>query len=154
MFTGPWLPAGISADAAAYDAQFMYTLIAAGIIFAASQTALIAVVWRFRASKNKDATDLAGVEGNRRLETVWTTATAILFLGLLALGGRVWATVQFTPPAPDAETIEVLAKQFAWNFRYAGPDGRFGRTDVRLINDQQEIPSGLTRAIPAARMIS
>jgi cytochrome c oxidase subunit 2 len=149
MFTVPWLPAGISAHAAAHDAQFMYTLIAAGLIFAASQIALLGVVWRFRAAHRPQA--IAGSEGSQRLETLWTTATAVLFLGLLALGGRVWASVQFTPAPPDAETIEVLSKQFAWGFRYPGPDGRFGRTDVRLINDAAGNPFGIDPDDPGGK---
>ncbi len=141
MFNGPWLPAGISANAAAYDAQFTWTLIAAGIIFALAQIALLTVAWRFRATQAKTTAPQTAPSG--RLETAWTLATAVLFLGLLALGGRVWATVQFTPAPADAETIEVLGKQFAWSFRYAGPDGRFGRTDVRLINDAGGNPFGV-----------
>ena len=47
--------------------------------------------------------------------------------------------------------IEVLAKQFAWSFRYPGPDGKFGRTDLKLINDAAGNPFGLDDTDPAAR---
>ncbi len=149
MVTGWWLPTAISGNAVAYDAQFTRTLIAAGIIFAAAQIALIAIVWRFgalpRISGNVEA------EGNSRLETIWTTATAVLFLGLLAWGGRVWAGVQFAPAPPNAEIVEVLSKQFAWNFRYPGPDGRFGRTDIRYIDDAAGNPFGLDPNDPTGK---
>src|SRR5262245_59479735 len=116
MFGRWWFPPAISHDAAAYDAQFMRTLIAAGIIFAAAQLGLTAIVWYFRAGKNSAARETT--PANPRLELLWTVATALLFWGLLALGSRLWAEVQFKAPASNSEVIEILAQQFAWSFRY------------------------------------
>ena len=42
------------------------------------------------------------------------------------------------------------AEQFAWNIHYAGPDGKFGRTDIKLL-DAQSNPLGLDRSDPAAK---
>ena len=42
------------------------------------------------------------------------------------------------------------AEQFAWNIHYPGPDGVFGRTDVKLV-DAQSNPLGLDRGDPAAK---
>src|SRR5439155_4790066 len=81
--------------------------------------------------------------GNNMLEALWTTATALLFIGLMLTGSRIWAAVHFDGPPPDSMRIEVLSKQFAWSFRYAGPDGKFGRTDIKLINDQGGNPFGI-----------
>lgn len=127
----------------------MRTLTATVIIFAAVQIALIGVVWRFRSAR--PAPISSGTARSGRLEAVWTTATAILFLGLLALGGRIWAGVQFTPPPPDSEPIEVLSKQFAWNFRYPGRDGKFGRVNPQLMNDSTGNPFGLDPDDPAGK---
>jgi cytochrome c oxidase subunit 2 len=149
MFGRWWFPPPISRDAASYDAQFMHTLIAAGIIFVAVQVALIAIVWYFRASKNPEPREASTV--NQRIELLWTAATAILFWGLLVLGSCVWAGLQFKSAAPDAEVIEVLAQQFAWNFRYPGADGKFGRTDIRYINDASGNPFGIDAADPRSR---
>jgi cytochrome c oxidase subunit II len=147
---GPWwFPPAISRDAASYDAQFMRTLITAGIIFVAVQVVLLAVVWYFRASKHPETREANRT--NRRIELLWMAATAILFWGLLALGTGVWARAQFKAAAPDAEVIEVLAQQFAWNFRYPGADGKFGRTDIRHINDASGNSFGLDDTDPRAR---
>ncbi|MBC7925561.1 MAG: hypothetical protein H7039_07880 [Bryobacteraceae bacterium] len=51
--------------------------------------------------------------------------------------------MQFTRAPANAEPVQVLARQFAWNFRYPGEDGRFGRTDVLLINDAASNPFGI-----------
>jgi cytochrome c oxidase subunit 2 len=80
------------------------------------------------------------------VELVCTGATAVVFIGLLAMGARTWAGVQFTPAPPDAEMVEVLAKQFAWNFRYSGPDKRFGRTSLGQMDDAAGNPFGLDEA--------
>ncbi len=149
MMTGWWLPAAISRHAAAYDVQFTLTLVAASIIFLIAQFALLAVVWRFRTRGNARA--IAATIQSRRFEIFSTLATAALFLGLLAWGGRIWAGVQFTSAPADAEVIEVLAKQFAWGFRYPGPDGRFGRINIHLINDAAANPFGLDANDPAAK---
>jgi cytochrome c oxidase subunit II len=146
---GWWFPAAISRHAVGYDVQFTRTLIAAAIIFFTAQGSLIAIVWRFRSNARARTADRK--LPNSRLELVWTTATAFLFLGLLLMGGHVWASVQFSAAPPNSEVIEVLAKQFAWNFRYAGPDGRFGRTDIHLINDADNNPFGLDERDPFAK---
>lgn len=40
------------------------------------------------------------------------------------------------PPPPDALRVEVVAQQWAWRFRYAGPDEVFGTDDdVATVND-------------------
>ena len=49
-----------------------------------------------------------------------------------------------------AREVRIAAEQFAWNIHYAGPDGKFGRTDITLI-DVQSNPLGLDRNDPAAK---
>jgi cytochrome c oxidase subunit 2 len=147
MPNGWWFPAPISHQALGYDAQFMRTLFACIVIFVLAQVGLIGIVWHYRARRTAGKIKIV----NSKLEPIWTSAIAILFLGLLALGGGAWAGVQFTPAPRDAEEVEVLAKQFTWSFRYAGSDGRFGRTDIRLVNDASGNPFGLDDQDPAAK---
>ena len=104
-----WFPPPINAHGIAYDEQFMRTLWVTGIIFVLAQFALGWVIFRFR----NDGKRADYSHGNNRLETVWTSATALLFLGLVLAGSKIWATVHFDAPPADAVPIEVLAKQFA-----------------------------------------
>jgi cytochrome c oxidase subunit 2 len=40
------------------------------------------------------------------------------------------------PTGPEVVKVEILPQQWAWNIRYAGPDGRFGTSDdVTTLND-------------------
>jgi cytochrome c oxidase subunit 2 len=63
----------------------------------------------------------------------------------------IWAArVDHIPPESQALVVEVTGEQFAWNIHYAGPDGKFGRSDIKLI-DLQSNPLGIDRSDPAAK---
>ncbi len=149
MIDAWWLPPPISRHAIAHDAQFIRTFTVTALIFIMAQFALVAIVWKYRASARSD--EAAVPSDGKRLELFWLTATTVLFLGLLLMGAKTWAGVQFTEAPRDAEPVEVLARQFAWNFRYPGADRRFGRTDISLINEASGNPFGLDDADPASR---
>jgi cytochrome c oxidase subunit 2 len=142
-----WFPPPITQHGYLYDVQFMRTLVVVGIIFVLAQAALGYVVVRFR----DDGGRAGHSHGNNRLETIWTTATAVLFLGLVVMGTKVWADVHFDQAPADAMPVEVLARQFAWNFRYPGPDGKFGRTDLHFVNDAAGNPFGIDEKDPAGK---
>jgi cytochrome c oxidase subunit 2 len=142
-----WFPPPISAHGINYDAQFMRTLVVVGIIFILAQFALGYVIVKFR----NDGRRAGYSHGNNKLEAVWTSATALLFLGLVIMGTRIWAGVHFDEAPADSIVVEVTAKQFAWTFRYAGPDGKFGHTDLKLVNDSGGNPLGIDDKDPAGK---
>jgi cytochrome c oxidase subunit 2 len=138
-----WLPVDISAHGPAMDHQIILTLIIAGIIFVLAQLGLALFVWKYR--ERRDGRKAAYSTGNSRLEMLWTTAAAVVFIGLNLLGYRVWARMYFTGPQPGAMQIEVQGQQFAWYFRYPGPDGKFGPTHVDKVDDATGNFFGLDR---------
>jgi len=70
---------------------------------------------------------------------------------LFAFSIPLWAArVDHVPSEKEALVVQVTAEQFAWNIHYAGPDGVFGRTDLKLL-DLQSNPLGLDRNDPAAK---
>lgn len=143
-----WFPQGISNYAPQIDAQFGRTLAVVGVAFALAQVALGYVVFRF--GSNRDGAAVYD-KGSNRLEMTWTLLTAAVFVTLAVLGQRVWAQLHFHDAPANAVVIEVTAQQFAWTYRYPGPDGKFGRTDPRLIDDSAGNPLGLDDRDPAAR---
>ena len=55
---------------------------------------------------------------------------------LVGLSMPAWARIKNEFPNPDESTIvRVVAQQFAWNVHYAGPDGVFGPTNIKLIDE-------------------
>jgi cytochrome c oxidase subunit 2 len=104
---------------------------------------------RFRRSRHP-AANYAGV----RSHTSSYFEVGVLVVELVLLFGfsiPIWAArVDRIPPESEALVVHVTAEQFAWNVRYAGPDGVFGRTDIKLI-DLQSNPLGVDRSDPAAK---
>ncbi len=125
-----WMPKVASLNGVAMDKQFFHTYIAMGVVFLAAQLALGLFVWRYR--DRGDQTKVQYSHGNTRLEVVWTLLTAILFIGLNLTGSKIWAESRFMSAKPDAVQVEVTGLQFAWYFRYPGPDHKFARTKAEL----------------------
>ena len=128
-----WTPQLASVHGQAIDHQLVVTLTVAGVVFFLAHLALGYFVWRYRLRGTQEPARYWS--DSPKLEAVWTIATAVLFVSLAIQGNRVWAGYFNQSVAPGALTIEVTAQQFAWNIRYPGADGRFGRTDPRLIDD-------------------
>ncbi len=148
LFAAPpaWFPIPISALATSFDTQFTRTLWLTGFGFLLVQVLLVYVIVRYRMRAGGEA---AKFTGNPRLEVIWTSIIAVLFFGLALMGMPVFTGPHLGPEAKGAEIIEVDAHQFAWTFRYPGPDGIFGRTDLKLISDAGGNPLGLDPADPA-----
>ncbi len=76
---------------------------------------------------------------------------ALIEIGLLIFYAiPAWATrVKAFPAESEAVVVRVVAEQFAWNVHYPGPDGKFGRTDIKLVSADN--PLGLDRSDPNAK---
>jgi cytochrome c oxidase subunit 2 len=146
-----WLPPGMSAAAAGIDRQFTVTFIAVGVVFVLAQCALGYLVWKYR--DRSDAAKVTYSHGNTKLEILWTALTAILFVGMNLMGSPIWASQRFDSAKTGAIPVEVTGMQFAWYFRYAGPDGNFGKTDLKMVDPSSgnESAIGLDTADPASK---
>lgn len=139
-----WLPPDISTHGARIDRQLNETMVAAGALFVLGQLALAAFVWRFSGSEAGPVRSFPG--GPTPLVVMATVLVGIEILVLTFVGSKVWADVYQTPPAPGALQIEMQAEQFAFYFRYAGADGKFGAMHPELMNDATENFFGLDPA--------
>lgn len=65
---------------------------------------------------------------------------------LVVFSMPVLAKYKNEPPKPTDNPFEVhvVAQQFAWNIHYPGPDGVFGKRDIKLVKDATN-PIGLDR---------
>jgi cytochrome c oxidase subunit 2 len=122
-----------------------------GIVFVAAQVALGYLVWKYR--ERPSAEPVKYSHGNTTLELLWTALTAVLFIGLNLMGSHVWASERFAPAETGALPVEVTGMQFAWYFRYAGADGKFGATEAKLMDPSagNEAAIGLDTSDPAAK---
>lgn len=136
------LPALASEERGLVDRAIEWNLWITGAVFVGAHLALAASLVRARRRP---------VPESARLEASWTVGTGIVLVALLLLAEtdiRALATLRDATEEPLE--VEVVGQQFAWNFRLAGEDGLFGKTDPRL-QDQFEMNFiGLDRSDPAA----
>lgn len=135
-------PVDISVHGHLIDEQFADTMVEAGICFLVSQIVLGFFIWRYsnRPREEKIKRFPGGATG--------LVAAAVIVVGLevMALGAfgtRAWASIYFTPPAANAIRVQAQAGQFAFYFRYPGPDGSFGPIHPEQINEATENFFGL-----------
>jgi cytochrome c oxidase subunit II len=137
-----WLPVDISAHGHAIDHQLSETMVSSGILFVVSQLALAAFVWRF--GDRRDGRAVTTFPGGVTPMVVFAVVlVGAEVLALTFVGSKVWAGIYQTPPDPNALQIDVQSEQFAFYFRYPGPDGKFGATHPDLINEASENYFGL-----------
>jgi cytochrome c oxidase subunit II len=90
-------------------------------------------VWRFHHSRNPKA-DYHGVR-NHASSYIELTVAGIEAILLIFVAVPLWAKAVDKFPAADQSTVvQVVAQQYAWNFRYPGPDGKFGRQDMTFVS--------------------
>jgi cytochrome c oxidase subunit II len=137
-----WMAPDISTHGQPIDDQMSETMAEAGISFLASQIILALFIWKFSNSKPGDK--IKNFPGGAKA-MVWAAfllvGTEVLALGLF--GVKAWANVYFTPPSADAMPIQVQAGQFAFYFRYPGPDGKFGAIHPEMISEANQNFFGL-----------
>jgi cytochrome c oxidase subunit 2 len=130
-----WLPPLASRHGSGIDAMLHYLLVTVGALFLAACLALAYFIWR-GSRRDQIGRRMASHRMELRVSAVLGIGMAIIAEGgVLAIGMPVWTEYFDAVPPADAIAIEVTAQQFMWNVRYPGPDGHFGRTDARLIDD-------------------
>jgi cytochrome c oxidase subunit 2 len=148
MFIGQkwWFPPLISEHGKSIDGVFNAVLIVTGIAFVVVQAMLGFFVARYGASGTEKA---AYWHDNPKAEMILLIGTAVILTSLVFMGQRAWADIFFSEKPKDAIEIHVTAHQFAWEFHYPGPDGKFGETKDSLITGTN--PLGLDENDPNAK---
>ncbi|HZD93963.1 MAG TPA: cytochrome C oxidase subunit II [Candidatus Sulfotelmatobacter sp.] len=142
-----WFPAGASTQAALLDHDFYIAFWVLGALFIAGQVVLAWVL-----KKRGSAQPSRHWYGNGRFEIGWTLAIAAIFFWFHISGGRLWSSIMHPDEHAGQLHIDVTGAQFQWYFRYAGPDGIFGRTDaVKFGKADEGNALGIDPADPAGR---
>ncbi|MDE3104065.1 MAG: cupredoxin domain-containing protein [Acidobacteriota bacterium] len=133
------LPADASAHGPAVDRQLILNLaLALALLTLAHGLLLGGLLLRRRATTGSVW----------RLEYLPLAALTVLFAGLAIRSEQLWARTHTTGADPAAMQVEVTGMQFAWYFRYPGPDATFGRTRPELVAPAEANPVGLDPADP------
>ncbi len=128
------LPQDISLHGHLIDEQYTDTMWEAGISFLASQILLAIFIWKYsKPAPNAGIKRFPGGAAALVIAAFVLVGTEVLALGVF--GAKAWGQAYFTPPSADALPVQVQAGQFAFYFRYPGPDGNFGPIHPNLISE-------------------
>lgn len=144
-----FLPDLASAHGGDLDRLTFYIHVLMTILFVGWGIYFIVALVKFRASAHPVANpDGVQSHASSYIEVAVVIAEAVLLLGFSV---PLWAArVDQFPADKDATRVRVIAQQFAWNIHYPGPDGIFGKTDIKQL-DSQANPIGLDKNDPAAK---
>ena len=137
-----WMSVDISVHGPKIDSQIEETLLGAGTLFIAGQ--LVLAAFAFLYGDSKGARKMKSFPGGAKPLVIFAfVVVGIEILVLSFVGSKAWGAVYFTPPDPNSVRVDVQAGQFAFYFRYPGPDGTFGPLHPELINEGTQNYFGL-----------
>jgi cytochrome c oxidase subunit 2 len=131
-----WFPELASVHGADIDSVFTAVLIVTGIAFVVTQAVLGYFVARYGSAGSEKADYW---HDNPKGEFFLLTGTALILVILVFMGQSVWLKYYFSGLPENAITVQVTAQQFQWQFHLAGADGKFGRTDLRLVDNINQV---------------
>jgi len=128
------------------DSLFWMITLLVGVSFLIVLVMLLTTVLRDRARPGVKAHYDAGASLHDKRFTA--VVSVVVFLALDA--SVLWVTMHdlretvwnIPNAAPDAVRVELLAQQWAWNFRTAGADGKFGTEDDVVSINELHVPEG------------
>ena len=140
LLLAPWfLPSDASAHGPALDHHLLLNLWIALTLLTLAHIILLAGLLARRHSAQKNFW---------LIEYLPLIALAILFATLTIKAERLWAATRYTGASLTALQVEVTGVQFAWYFRYPGPDETFGITRPHLVAPGEGNPLGLDPTDP------
>ena len=143
VFT-PWWWTDIASNWGAMDDTIVLTFWIGGGVFIAVCLFMIYCVFKF---SYKEGRKVEYKPEDNKLEIILTVVTTLGVAALLAPGLIVWNQYINTPP--NAINIEVMARQWGWQYRLPGEDGKLGTSNVVNINDEN--PFGINLDDPNGR---
>jgi len=133
-----WLPDAGSTFAGPIDTMFLVILIITGIALVVVEVGVVTFVIRYRARPGRKA---FYTHGSTRAEVIWTAIPAVTMVALGLVSNHYWVLMKNAKSIPpNAIHIGVHGKQFEWQMRYAGADGKLGTDDDLEVRNQLHIP--------------
>jgi cytochrome c oxidase subunit 2 len=140
-----WQTPDVSKDGWRPEALFWYTTLFCVIAFTLVVAALVAFSLKYRARSGHTATYDHGT--SRTSYAVTAVLAAIVFIlidtNLVRVSQVDIGEYLFNwPTSADTVKVEVMPQQWAWNVRYAGPDGIFNTADDIVTLNELRVPVG------------
>src|SRR5438477_9321518 len=126
------LPVAASAHAGEIDNMLVLVHWLMLVLFVGWGLFFVYALFKFRRRANPKA-DYAGAHGklSKGLEILIVVVEMVL---LIVYAIPAWARRVTFPEESQATVVRVVGHQFAWEIHYPGRDGKFGRTDPKLVS--------------------
>jgi len=154
-----WFPPQASAESILVDNLFSFLVTLGTFIFLGVVGTLTYSILFQRAEKY-DLSDGPHIEGNVKLEIIWTAIPFVLVIWIATYSYQIYDQMSILgpmehshhgammaaanaaevsePKAEEIEKIQVLARQWAWEFHYAnGTNGEVSSTELHLPNNRR-----------------
>ena len=128
-FLSPWYLTPLASNWSSIDDALDITFWVCGTVFVLVNLFMAYCVIKFRYRKSRRA---HYQPENKKLEIWLTVFTSVGVAAMLTPGLYVWA--DFINPPEDADTFEIIGKQWSWSYRFPGEDGVLGTIDTRHIS--------------------
>jgi cytochrome c oxidase subunit II len=125
-----YLPVSASEHGVGTDYMFWFSMILIIVAFFITNILLFTFPFQYRFKSDRKA---HFYPDNHVIELVWTIVPAVVLTGLLFWGLKLWNGITSEAPA-NSEVIELMGKQFAWQARYPGKDGKLGKYNFKRID--------------------
>ena len=135
------LPESASLEGEQIDNLYNISMLLILFVQAIMQYLLFYFAYKYRGIKGRKALFYAD---SHKLETIWTVTPAAVLAVLIIYGLSVWIDITDTSDLEDPLVIELYAKQFNWEARYAGKDNTLGKANVRFIKGINTIGVDMT----------
>ncbi len=114
------------------DNLMIISMILIFIVQTITQALLHYFAYKYRGRQGQVATYFAD---NNKLEFIWSAIPAVVLAVLIFYGLYAWSDIMFVDKEDEQDSIiiELYAKQFSWEARYAGDDNVLGKANVRYI---------------------
>ena len=116
-----------------WDRLLLILIVLGAIVAALVYSVMVLALWRYR--ENSPYVRMEPSTHNFKLEAVWTTIPLILVTIVIILSLQVLSTTEDLPE--DGITIEVIARQFEWEFVY--PDNTTTKNEIWVEEGQTVI---------------
>jgi cytochrome c oxidase subunit 2 len=135
-----WLPEDISSYGHGIDSTLYLIYYVVGVWFILAEGILLWFVFRYRKKEGEKASYVTG-RSLKACMVILIPAALVLTCDLIidVHGTPTWTEIKQEIPEADL-VVKVEARQFAWNFRYPGPDGTFDTADDFITNGQLHVP--------------
>lgn len=124
------LPAASSLHGQDFDNLMLISMAVIMFVQVITQGLLHYFAFKYKGRKGNKALFFAD---NDKLEFVWTIIPVIVLAGLIIYGLFTWSEIFDFNEDNDPIVVEIYAKQFSWDARYAGADNVLGDANVRFI---------------------